>query len=227
MKYSVCVLIFIDIYGSYFLHGVYGGIWNAWDLSYWRCLLKKHYECPDNNIRYYLYTPDSGEKRITIDIRNPHSLNYSGYDYNKNNVIIIHGFNGTESRSPITILRNGLDPARPLIDRYARREFRLSKEDADHVQVIHTNAGFLGETNQVGHIDFCVNGGRFQPSCYGHRLMRARCSHFQSACYFAQTVRYGNSIMGRPCKPGCPKTTSNWGVMPGRPIPMGEDTPFG
>uniref|UniRef100_A0A6P7GDW1 Phospholipase A1 n=1 Tax=Diabrotica virgifera virgifera TaxID=50390 RepID=A0A6P7GDW1_DIAVI len=309
MKYSVSVLIFINIYGSYFLNDVYGGIWNAWDVSYWRCLLKKHYECPDNNIRYYLYTPENGEKRITIDVRNPHSLNYSGYDYKKNNVIIIHGFNGTESRSPITILRNaylsrkdyniftidwstithfpcyisalsntrlvgqcgaklyafimanggaatattcvghslgahicgmmsnhldrrqhkvvGLDPARPLIDRYARREFRLSKEDADHVQVIHTNAGFLGETNQSGHINFCVNGGRFQPSCYGHRLRRARCSHFQSACYFAQTVRYGNSIMGRPCKPDCPKTTSNWGLMPGRPIPMGEDTPFG
>jgi hypothetical protein len=59
----------------------------------------------------------------------------------------------------------GLDPARPLVDRYGSAEFRLTRDDATMVQVIHTNAGFLGETPQVGHVDFCVNGGRLQPSC--------------------------------------------------------------
>ncbi|XP_057660826.1 phospholipase A1-like [Diorhabda carinulata] len=310
MELSVSISIILKISILFSLNfTVHGGIWNVWNVNYWRCVLKKIYECPDNNIRYYLYTPETGTKRLTIDIRNPYALNYSGYDYRKKNAIIIHGFNGTESRTPITILRNayisrkdynvftidwstitpfpcyisalsntrlvgqcgakfyayimenggdarkttcighslgahicgmmsnhldkrqhkivGLDPARPLIDRYANKLFKLSTEDANHVQVIHTNAGFLGEVNQVGHVDFCVNGGRFQPSCYGTRLQRARCSHFQSACYFAQTVRYGNSIMGRPCKGGCPKMNSNWGFSPGKPIPMGEDTPFG
>lgn len=59
----------------------------------------------------------------------------------------------------------GLDPARPLVDRYGSAEFRLTRDDATTVQVIHTNAGFLGEAPQVGHVDFCVNGGRLQPSC--------------------------------------------------------------
>lgn len=64
----------------------------------------------------------------------------------------------------------GLDPARPLIDRFASKYFRLTKDDAQQVQIVHTNAGFLGEVNQVGHLDFCVNGGQLQPGCKGHRL---------------------------------------------------------
>lgn len=68
--------------------------------------------------------------------------------------------------------QSGLDPARPLVDRYGNEAFRLTKDDANVVQVIHTNAGALGETAQIGDIDFCVNGGRFQPSCKGHRLSK-------------------------------------------------------
>lgn len=33
--------------------------------------------------------------------------------------------------------------------------------------------------------------------------------------------------MGKPCLASCPKRTSNWGYLPGKPIPMGQDTPFG
>lgn len=60
---------------------------------------------------------------------------------------------------------SGLDPARPLVDRYGSDMFRLTKDDANFVQVIHTNAGLLGETPAIGHVDFCVNGGTMQPSC--------------------------------------------------------------
>lgn len=49
----------------------------------------------------------TGSRRLRIDVKNPYSLEYSGYNRSKKNVLIIHGFNGTESRSPITILRNG------------------------------------------------------------------------------------------------------------------------
>ncbi|KAJ8937905.1 hypothetical protein NQ318_009857 [Aromia moschata] len=38
------------------LTGASSGVWNVWDLRYWRCILKKTYECPDNDIRFYLYT---------------------------------------------------------------------------------------------------------------------------------------------------------------------------
>lgn len=30
--------------------------WNAVDIRYWRCVLKKAYVCPDNDIKFYLYT---------------------------------------------------------------------------------------------------------------------------------------------------------------------------
>jgi phosphatidylserine sn-1 acylhydrolase len=51
-----------------------------------------------------------------------------------------------------------LDPARPLIR--PGNQNRLDSGDARSVQVIHTNAGYYGEAGRVGHIDFCVNGGR-------------------------------------------------------------------
>ncbi|KAL3270212.1 hypothetical protein HHI36_009268 [Cryptolaemus montrouzieri] len=121
----------------------------------------------------------------------------------------------------------GLDPARPLIDRYADNVWMLTRDDAHQVQIIHTNAGFLGEIDQIGHVDFCVNGGRIQPGCRGHRLRIARCSHFQSACYFANTVFRANSSIGYPCSSRCPKTNNDWGILPGNSIPMGEDTPYG
>ena len=51
-----------------------------------------------------------------------------------------------------------LDPARPLIR--PGNQNRLDTGDARAVQVIHTNAGYYGEAGRIGHIDFCVNGGR-------------------------------------------------------------------
>ncbi|KAJ8975389.1 hypothetical protein NQ317_008604, partial [Molorchus minor] len=58
----------------------------------------------------------------------------------------------------------------PLVDRDSNTNFRLTRDDAHYVQIIHTNAGFFREVNQVGHVDFCVNGGRLQPNCEGTRL---------------------------------------------------------
>jgi Lipase len=59
----------------------------------------------------------------------------------------------------------GLDPARPLIEQHADRHFRLTRDDARVVQVIHTNAGFLGQQSMSGTVDFCINGGAEQPYC--------------------------------------------------------------
>lgn len=56
-----------------------------------------------------------------------------------------------------------LDPARPLIRPGSKN--RLDIGDAKSVQVMHTNAGFYGESGRIGHVDFCVNGGRRQPYC--------------------------------------------------------------
>lgn len=55
---------------------------------------------------------------------------------------------------------------------------------------------------------------------------RARCSHFQSACFFSVTVARPDELTGRPCTATCPKPNRNsWGYLPGRTIPMGEDAP--
>lgn len=56
-----------------------------------------------------------------------------------------------------------LDPARPLIAPGISN--RLDSGDAKSVQVMHTNAGYYGEGGRVGHVDFCVNGGKRQPYC--------------------------------------------------------------
>ncbi|CAH0714532.1 unnamed protein product, partial [Brenthis ino] len=118
-----------------------------------------------------------------------------------------------------------LDPARPLISNYGSRLFRLGRDDAYVVQVIHTNAGFLGESGLVGHADFCVNGGRLQPGCKGHFMRIARCSHFMSSCYFAASVRRRLRLVGVPCDATCPKQGS-WGIRSDRKsVRLGDDIP--
>ncbi|XP_073989322.1 lipase member H [Rhodnius prolixus] len=267
--------------------------------------MKRVGHCPDDDIKFYLYSSFSKYKK-RIDIRSHVPLRYSGWDPDKKNVFIVHGFNGTESKSPMTFIRDaylrrgdynvftidwepiarfpcylssisntrivaqcsaqfysyltyngalaektvcighslgahicgmisnhlsykmhkiiGLDPARPLVDRFGGPSFRLTKDDAHVVQVIHTNAGLLGENPQVGKVDFCVNGGRWQPNCriYDRRLRRARCSHFMSACYLAATVAdEGKRHLGVPCTKTCKRIRG----LEEFTVPMGEHTP--
>lgn len=59
----------------------------------------------------------------------------------------------------------GLDPARPLIEQHASRDYRLTRDDATNVQIIHTNAGTLGQESLTGSLDLCINGGSLQPFC--------------------------------------------------------------
>ncbi|CAH0386747.1 unnamed protein product [Bemisia tabaci] len=283
--------------------------WNTMDIRYWRCIIKKGSHCPDDDIRIYLYSSEIRVKR-RIDVNHPFSLHMNGWDPEKRNVIIIHGFNGTEGKTPMTFIRDaylnrgdynvftvdwkplskfpcylsslsntrlvaqctaqfyshlthsgasaydthcvghslgahicgmmsnhlthrlhkiiGLDPARPLVDRYGSRAFRLTRDDANIVQVIHSNAGFLGETAQVGHVDFCVNGGRMQPNCRNEprRIRMARCSHFMSACYFVATISdRGKRHKAYPCNTACTRRLP--GPLGSALVPMGEHTPDG
>ncbi|XP_050441562.1 phospholipase A1-like [Adelges cooleyi] len=298
LTFFVCVIV---------LPASLGLLQNAFDVNYWRCVMKRTDQCPDMDIKIFLYSSEAKRKKL-IDVRNKNALRYSGWDPGKRNVIIIHGFNGTESKTPMTIIRDaylrrkdynvflvdwepltffpcylsslsntrlvaqctaqfyahltfsgasaldiqcvghslgahicgmmsnylthrqhkiiGLDPARPLVDRYGSREFRLTRDDANLVQVIHTNAGFLGEVPQVGHVDFCVNGGRLQPSCAKEprNLRKARCSHFLSACFFAASVsENGKRHRGVPCTRTCKPFPK--GVIKNSLVPMGFHTP--
>lgn len=63
----------------------------------------------------------------------------------------------------------GLDAASPLFEDYGG-EVHLWKEDADFVDVVHTNAdlliyGGVGIGLPLGHVDFYPNGGKRQPGC--------------------------------------------------------------
>lgn len=126
----------------------------------------------------------------------------------------------------------GLDPARPLIKPGIQN--RLDSGDAKSVQVMHTNAGYYGEGGRVGHVDFCVNGGKRQPYCSNTTSERSSltnawsqrhhsfihcslslslscyppdpnlCSHIWAVCYLSQSI-YDSSLMNaEPCTRRCP-----------------------
>ncbi|XP_059617747.1 uncharacterized protein LOC132262483 [Phlebotomus argentipes] len=115
----------------------------------------------------------------------------------------------------------GLDPARPLVETHADNTFRLTRDDAKVVQVIHTNAGKLGQLSSSGTVDFCVNGGRQQPYCKGHPIRECHKlnyiainppliwalpsggNHFLSVCYLANILFHHKKVIGVPCPHGC------------------------
>ena len=64
---------------------------------------------------------------------------------------------------------SGLDPAGPLFAG-KRTVVRLDRDDADFVDVIHSNTEValglgLGTVDESGDVDFYVNGGQSQPGC--------------------------------------------------------------
>ena len=68
----------------------------------------------------------------------------------------------------------------------------LTKDDAQFVDIIHTNAGNnlaslkFGMTKATGHVDFYPNGGVKQPACKGQRL--TSCSHNHAVLYFEASI---------------------------------------
>lgn len=133
----------------------------------------------------------------------------------------------------------GLDPAKPLIERQAPRSYRLTRDDANVVQVLHTNSGVLGQVSFTGSLDLCINGGKQQPFCKGHYIRklinllqiiklisstifcysgRSRCSHFLSVCYLANAIFKHKVFAAVPCPRGCIKSNK---------LPVTQITPYG
>ncbi|XP_077536600.1 lipase member H-like [Haemaphysalis longicornis] len=107
----------------------------------------------------------------------------------------------------------GLDPAGYL---FANTNCCLSKDDADYVDVIHTNGGSLeqfkiGLYGPVGDVDFYPNGGRTQAGCldtpYVFDFMKTfTCSHYRAPNLFIESLN-----RTRNCSfvsYGCPNWTS-------------------
>lgn len=89
---------------------------------------------------------------------------------------------------------SGLSPAR---QGWNSRSGRLNNEDAQYVEVIHTDSnGVLGHglNEAIGHVDFFVNGGSRQPGCF----LNNRCNHEYSWKIFALSIV--QNIFGNHCR---------------------------
>ncbi|TSP09076.1 Lipoprotein lipase [Bagarius yarrelli] len=99
----------------------------------------------------------------------------------------------------------GFDPAGPTFE-HADRLNRLSPDDANFVDVLHTNTRgspdlSIGIQRPVGHVDIYPNGGTFQPGCSLQNAMRmiamyglhnmdqlVKCSHERSVHLFIDSL---------------------------------------
>ncbi|XP_066247592.1 phospholipase A1-like [Euwallacea similis] len=96
----------------------------------------------------------------------------------------IAGFAGKETEGKLHSI-TGLDTAGPLFFKN-NPNGRLNQGDAQYVQAVHTNAGFLGVNYDIGDADYWPNGGKSQPGC-GVDLTGS-CSHGRSFLYFIEAV---------------------------------------
>ncbi|KAG4068122.1 hypothetical protein HA402_001547 [Bradysia odoriphaga] len=293
MKFLVVLMILFVIDDTEEFMGT-----GVFDINLFRCMLKKEYSCPHEDIDFVMYTPKQRRGKL-INPLDPDSLRRAKFKSYEETAFIVHGFNGSHVDRHMRYLRDaylsrkfnvvmvswtrltyypcylsalsntklvgqcaaqvyaflthhgqdnkqitcvghslgahicgmvtthlttrqhkiiGLDPAKPLIERQAPRSYRLTRDDADVVQVIHTNSGGLGQVSFSGSLDLCINGGKQQPFCKGHIIRRSRCSHFLSVCYLANAIFKHKIFPAVPCPRGCTKSNR---------LPVTQITPYG
>ena len=97
----------------------------------------------------------------------------------------------------ILINISGLDPAWPLYA-FCGPESRISNESGTHVEIIHTNGGFLGHPSILGHFDFYPNGGGLkQPGCILDFI--GICAHTRAFSLFTESLSSSNGFYGMEC----------------------------
>ena len=87
----------------------------------------------------------------------------------------------------------GLDPAAPLFTEL-EDEDRLNQDDAEYVEIIHTNGKCFGIHEDIGDADFYVNGGYEQPGCSD-----VECQHKRVIDLFAESVSNSNRLCAHRC----------------------------
>uniref|UniRef100_A0A670Y7D6 Triacylglycerol lipase n=1 Tax=Pseudonaja textilis TaxID=8673 RepID=A0A670Y7D6_PSETE len=112
----------------------------------------------------------------------------------------------------------GLDPAQPYFQG-TPPEIRLDKNDAEFVDVIHTDSAptipFLGfgMSQAIGHLDFYPNGGILMPGCKKNPLSQivdidgiwegtrdfVACNHLRSYKYYSDSILFPDGFLGYPC----------------------------
>ncbi|XP_055629276.1 lipase member H-A-like [Toxorhynchites rutilus septentrionalis] len=121
----------------------------------------------------------------------------AGHSYEKIGIVghslgaHIAGLTGKRTAQKIGFII-GLDPASPLF-RMSKPLDRLAADDAEYVEVIHTNGKALGFFRSIGKADFYPNGGVKQPGC-GVSLT---CSHERSVIYFQESLKVRNYFGNR------------------------------
>lgn len=88
----------------------------------------------------------------------------------------------------------GLDPALPLFNE-DDEDSRLNDNDAEYVEIIHTNAKCYGMSKAIGSADFYVNGGEKQPGCWIDR-----CHHSRSVNYFTESLEPSKQFTAKWCE---------------------------
>jgi len=90
----------------------------------------------------------------------------------------------------------GIDPAGPTF-KYVDEEFRLDKNDAKFVDIIHVNGGklllwgYYGLEDSIGHVDIFPNGGKKQIGCPVERTLIYEtlwCSHGRGVRYYTESI---------------------------------------
>ncbi|XP_075382735.1 lipoprotein lipase isoform X2 [Mycteria americana] len=139
------------------------------------------------------------EEQFNYPLNNVHLLGYS---------LGAHaaGIAGSLTKKKVNRI-TGLDPAGPTFE-YADAVTRLSPDDADFVDVLHTYTRgspdrSIGIQKPVGHIDIYPNGGGFQPGCNLGEALRliaekgfadmdqlVKCSHERSIHLFIDSLLY-------------------------------------
>lgn len=92
----------------------------------------------------------------------------------------------------------GLDPAGPCF-RNLGPEDRLDQSDADFVDVVSTNIDGFGMAAPVGHVNFYVNGGEFQPGDVFWMPCNVFCSHLRSFTVWLAALQYPDSFIAMQC----------------------------
>nr|AYV99635.1 venom polypeptide [Dolopus genitalis] len=90
----------------------------------------------------------------------------------------------------------GLDPAFPLFS-YKVTDDRLTPDDAEYVQTIHTSAGYLGFMEPLGHASFYPNWGTNQPGCGFDAT--GKCAHKRSYLLYGESLYPNNSFIPFDC----------------------------
>ncbi|KRT80490.1 hydrolase, partial [Oryctes borbonicus] len=114
------------------------------------------------------------------------------------------------------------DPAREEFEHHeVDVDSRLSKYDADIVDVAHTDIGHYGFIKPIGTVDFYFNGGKIQPGC-PPLIFDDNCHHVKSNYYFAKSIN-NNHFVAVKCTVSTYPFSSL--IFPSIRTTFGEDMP--